>query len=208
METLTKLRHTQSMATYKSQFEALSNRIRNLFESHKLSCFMGGLKDDVRLVVKMQGPRSLGEAYALAKIQEEYLATCRRRNRPSFDNARNNSQSTPQSQFAKGEFKTLNTRISHKLPISIQKLNSMQMSERRNKGLCYNYDEKWNLDHKCGKMSIYEMIIVPEGEKGMDSELEECDEEIEVEEAEPEITLNAFLGSPAPKTMRVISNIK
>uniref|UniRef100_A0A2N9IYS4 Integrase catalytic domain-containing protein n=1 Tax=Fagus sylvatica TaxID=28930 RepID=A0A2N9IYS4_FAGSY len=74
-----------------------------------------------------KGPRGLGEAYALAKIQEEYLATCRR---------------------------------------------------------------------------------VPEGEEGVESELEECDEEIEVEENDPEITLNALLGSPAPKTMRVTSNIK
>jgi hypothetical protein len=53
METLTILRHPQSVATYKSQFEALSNRIRNLSEPHKLSCFMSGLKDDVRLAVKM-----------------------------------------------------------------------------------------------------------------------------------------------------------
>ena len=52
------------------------------------------------------------------------------------------------------------------------------------------------------------MVVVPEGEEGMESESEECNEEIEVEEVEPEITLNALLGSPAPKTMRVISNIK
>uniref|UniRef100_A0A2N9EWI0 Reverse transcriptase domain-containing protein n=1 Tax=Fagus sylvatica TaxID=28930 RepID=A0A2N9EWI0_FAGSY len=75
MKTLTKLRHTQSVTTYKSQFEALSNKIRNLSEAHKLSCCVSRLKDDVRLPVKMQGPRNLGEAYALAKFQEEYLAT-------------------------------------------------------------------------------------------------------------------------------------
>ena len=52
------------------------------------------------------------------------------------------------------------------------------------------------------------MVAVPEGEEGVESELEECDEEIEVEENDPEITLNALLGSPTPKTMRVTSNIK
>jgi hypothetical protein len=208
METLTKLRHTQFVATYKSQFEALSNRIRNLFESHKLSCFMSGLRDDVRLAVKMQGPRSLGEAYALAKIQEEYLATCRRGYRPSFDNTRSNWQSTPHAQSAKGEFKTPDIRINPKPPISVQKLTPMHMSERRKKGLCYNYDEKWNPDHKCVKRRIYEMVVVPDGEEGMESELEECDEEIKVEEVDPEITLNALLGSPTPKIMRMNSNIK
>ena len=53
---MTKLRHTHSVVAYKRQFEALSNRIRNLSEAHKLSYFMSGLRDDVRLAVKMQGP--------------------------------------------------------------------------------------------------------------------------------------------------------
>ena len=39
MDTLTRLRQVGSMALYKSQFEALSNRIKELFEKHKLSCF-------------------------------------------------------------------------------------------------------------------------------------------------------------------------
>jgi hypothetical protein len=50
---LTKLKHTNYVAAYKGQFEALSNRIRNLSKAHKLSCFMSGLRDDVRLVVKI-----------------------------------------------------------------------------------------------------------------------------------------------------------
>jgi hypothetical protein len=208
METLTKLRHTQSVAAYKSQFEALSNRIRNLSEHHKLSCFISGLRDDVRLAVKMQGPRGLGEAYALARIQEEYLATCRRGYRSSFDNTRNNWQSTLPAQSAKGEFKTPDIKTSPKHPVLVHKLTPMQMSERRKKGLCYNCDEKWNPDHKCVKRRIYEMVAVNENEEGLESELEECDEEIELEETDPEITLNALLGSPAPKTMRVNSKIK
>jgi hypothetical protein len=68
MELLTKLKHTNSVIAYKCQFESLRNRIRNLSNMYKLSCFMSRLKDEVRLAVKMQGPRTLGEAYALAKI--------------------------------------------------------------------------------------------------------------------------------------------
>ena len=45
---------------------------------------MSGLKDEVRLAIKMQGPRTLGEAYALAKIQEQYLANVKRSTRPSY----------------------------------------------------------------------------------------------------------------------------
>ena len=43
METLTKLRHTTIVFAYKSQFE-ISYRIKNLPESHKINCFLNGLR--------------------------------------------------------------------------------------------------------------------------------------------------------------------
>ena len=63
---------------YKGQFEALSNRFRGLSENHKLSCFLSGLKNEVRLPVKMLNPKNLNEAFGLAKIQEEYLMSSRK----------------------------------------------------------------------------------------------------------------------------------
>jgi hypothetical protein len=88
MELLTKLKQTHNIAAYKIQFESTSNRVRDLSDMHKLSCFMSGMKDEIRLAVKMQGPRNLGEAYALAKIQEEYLATVKRSARPTYEPSR------------------------------------------------------------------------------------------------------------------------
>ena len=88
MESLTKLRQTSNVVIYKGQFEALSNRIKGLSESHKLSCFLNGLKDEVRLPVKMLQPKNLNEAFGLAKIQEEYLNSSRRGQRFSFDSAK------------------------------------------------------------------------------------------------------------------------
>jgi hypothetical protein len=43
MESLTKLKHTTIVIAYKGKFESLSNRIRNLSNMHKLSCFISGL---------------------------------------------------------------------------------------------------------------------------------------------------------------------
>ena len=70
---------------YKSQFEALSNRITGLSETHKLSCFLSGLKDEIHLPVRMLASKSLNEAFALAKIQEEYLISCKKSLNTSFD---------------------------------------------------------------------------------------------------------------------------
>uniref|UniRef100_A0A2N9G868 Reverse transcriptase domain-containing protein n=1 Tax=Fagus sylvatica TaxID=28930 RepID=A0A2N9G868_FAGSY len=127
MESLTKLKHTTTVIAYKGQFESISNRIRNLSDMHKLSCFMSGLKDEIRLAVKMQGPRNLSEAYALAKIQEDAGVESRGM-----------------------ESRQPNTRP----PLPVQRLTPMQMSERRKKGLCYNCDEKWSTNHKCKTMKF------------------------------------------------------
>lgn len=53
MEMLIRLRQFGSVETYKSQFEALSNRLRSLIKSYKLSCFLSELKDKIRLPIRM-----------------------------------------------------------------------------------------------------------------------------------------------------------
>ena len=68
MEALTRLQQTSDVVNYKGQFETLSNRIRDLSENHKLSCFLSGLKDEVRLPVKMLHLKNLNEAFNLANI--------------------------------------------------------------------------------------------------------------------------------------------
>ena len=78
MEAITRLGQTSIVAAYKGEFEALSNRIRDLSPQHKLSCFLSGLKDEVRLPVRMLNPPTLNEAFGLAKIQEKYLMGCKK----------------------------------------------------------------------------------------------------------------------------------
>ena len=85
MESLTRLRQTTNVVVHKGKFKALSNRIRGLSDNHKLSCFLSGLKDKVRLPVKMLNPKNLNEAFGLAKIQEEYLNSSCRSQRSSID---------------------------------------------------------------------------------------------------------------------------
>ncbi|KAK9988966.1 hypothetical protein SO802_029205 [Lithocarpus litseifolius] len=90
LETLTKLKQTTTVVAYKSQFEMLSNGIRNLPESHKLSCFLSRLGDEIRLAMRMQNPRTLSIAFSLAKIQEEYLFTCKKVYRPFHESSKIN----------------------------------------------------------------------------------------------------------------------
>uniref|UniRef100_A0A2N9I5J7 Chromo domain-containing protein n=1 Tax=Fagus sylvatica TaxID=28930 RepID=A0A2N9I5J7_FAGSY len=206
MELLTKLKQTHNIAAYKSQFESTSNRVRDLSDMHKLSCFMSGMKDEIRLAVKMQGPRNLGEAYALAKIQEEYLATVKRSARPTYEPSRGSwVQSQAQQGAAQVENKSGDSKeYSARPSMQVQRLTPMQMSERRKKGLCYNCDERWSSDHRCKNRKLYLMEEVDDEEAEL-VEVEEEEVEAELGDENAEITLCALLGSTSPSTMRVIA---
>ena len=82
MEALSKLRQVNSVAQYKGQFEALSDHIKELPEKCKLSCFLSGLKEEIRLPAKIFSPQNLSAAFGLAKIQEEYLSANKRGTKP------------------------------------------------------------------------------------------------------------------------------
>ena len=78
MEVLTRLRQTSTVAIYKAEFEVLFNKIKGLSPLHKLNCFLSGLKDEIRLPMRILNPQSLNVAFGLAKIQEEYVFSCKK----------------------------------------------------------------------------------------------------------------------------------
>lgn len=72
MEALKRLKQTSTIAAQKDQFEALSNILKGLLDTHKLSCFINGLKDEIPLPLHMFNPMNLS---GLTRIKEEYLAS-------------------------------------------------------------------------------------------------------------------------------------
>ena len=132
MENLTKLKQVGSVFAYKGQFEALSNRIKELSEKHRLSCFLSGLRDDIRLPIRMLNPQNLNAAFGLAKIQEEYLFACKQNVIPWGEVSKPSILGPPP---IKNDLKTT------KLPV--QKLIAIHVEERKKKGLCFHCEDKW-----------------------------------------------------------------
>jgi hypothetical protein len=56
METLSKLKQDGLLEDYKNQFDTLAHKVQHVQEFHKLSCFLGGLRDEIRLPVRMLNP--------------------------------------------------------------------------------------------------------------------------------------------------------
>lgn len=200
METLTRLKQTTTVVSCKGNFKILSNRIKGLSESHKLSCFLSGLKDEIRLPVRMLVLKSLNDAFGLAKIQEEFLIRNRKSFKPILDISKPSILGLPK----------LEGRNDSKVKLPLQKLTNAQMEERRKQGLCYNCDEKWHLGHKCKGAKLFLL-------EGWDVDVEPCSgaQLVELEEdgvvlgpqenvhfadsvgAPTEITLYALVGNPS-----------
>jgi hypothetical protein len=109
---------------------------------------LGGLKNDIRLPVRMFKPQTLLAAYGLAKVQEEYVLTGMRYRGAigNFATSHNFANNMSRS----GGFMNQNSAIGTPKAIGpIHKISHEQMEDRRNKGLCYNCDAKWQYGHRC-----------------------------------------------------------
>ena len=206
IEVLTKMRQTSTLALYKVEFEAVSNRVKGLSPLHKLSCFLSGLKDEIRLPIRMLNPQSLNEAFGLAKIQEEYVWSNRKSIMYQQESGNTSILGLPKS----------NAMLDTKPKIPVKRITPIQMDERRKKGLCYNCDEKRGPRHKCKNVKLFLLEginIIPKLQSGV--QITEVDEEvgsdlnkpIEQEEEDVGITLYALTKTPTPGTMRVRGKI-
>ena len=203
------------MINYKAQFEALFNRIRDFSENYKLSCFLNDLRDEIRLPVKMFNPKTLNEAFGLAKIQEKYVMSSKKFLKSSSLEVTKPSILGPR----------LDTKLDSKFKLPLQKLSPAQMEERRKTGLCFNYDEKFQPGHYCksaklflleglcpfqGPSSIVQLVELNEGDSALayNSDVPYlASVESKHNILEPEITLYALLGSPSPSTMGIRGTI-
>ena len=199
MEALIRLKQTSIVKEYKSQFEAISNQLRGLAESYKLSCFLTGLREDIQFMVRTLNPSNLHIAFGLAKMQEENVAALRRTARLGFVPTRSTiGPSNPHEKRA---------------IVPIQRLSPSQMKEQRDKGLCYNCDDKWVQGHKCKLARLFIMECDESSDDEMpkfevaDGSAGKFKEETLIVELEPGISIHALSGSPNPKTMTFVGHI-
>jgi hypothetical protein len=88
----------------------------------------------------------------------------------------------------------------------IKKLSPAELKERRDKGLCFNCDDKFSPRHRCKKLFLIEGIYEEDNERPSEEEARETweDDELEI----PEISLHAISGVQTPQTMRIAGTIR
>ncbi|KAL8148579.1 hypothetical protein AgCh_005810 [Apium graveolens] len=69
MAELKALKQQGTVQDYHDAFDSLTKRL-TLSEEYLLSCYLGGLADDIQVAVRMFTPKSIQQALCLAKLQE------------------------------------------------------------------------------------------------------------------------------------------
>ncbi|KAJ4954119.1 hypothetical protein NE237_030951 [Protea cynaroides] len=83
-----------------------------------------------------------------------------------------------------------------------KRLTIAEIQQKREKGLCFNCDEKFHIGHKCKNQTS---LLQLEGEENEEQINSTISDEIEAEEEEfsPAISLHALIGQASPKTLRL-----
>ncbi|MCH81628.1 hypothetical protein A2U01_0002419, partial [Trifolium medium] len=202
---LFKLCQTSTVREYQTQFETLANRITGLPPQFYLSCFISGLKPAIRREVQAFQPLTLNQAISLAKLQEDKSLDNRSTthlNRPSSSNSNSTS------------FKpTLSVNPPKTIPT--KRLSPAELNDRREKGLCYNCDDKFIPGHRC-KRQFHLLIVEPEYSPDnaenlsmVVSQTEPLTIQTTPQDTEPpQISLHALMGHTIPQTLRVLGHIR
>jgi hypothetical protein len=172
---LSKLKQMGTVRDYQIQFERLLSRVGRLAPDHQLGCFISGLKETIRTEVQAARPTNLSAAVGMARL---YEAKHQAQRRPTLtDNRRSpNEPPMPSSALTRGR------------TTQIKRLTAEEVKERREKGLCFNCDEKFVPGHRCAKLFWLE-VLAAEEEPPLDHSLDE-----EEEGETPAISLHAISG--------------
>lgn len=110
-----------------------------------LSCFISGLKPHICRDVQALQPINLRQAIDLVKLQEDKYSKLWKFNRCSSNNTYLSYHSS--TNLTSTSYPPLLPEPQNHIPI--KKLSTSQLQEQREKGLCYNCNEKFLPGHKC-----------------------------------------------------------
>ncbi|WVY94257.1 hypothetical protein V8G54_033345 [Vigna mungo] len=204
---LFKLTQSSSVTAYLTEFESLANRIVGLQPSFLLSCFISGLKSEIRRDV----------AVGFARLHEEKLQDHSRTHRlPS-------SQSwTPTSvsrTFSPSPISTSPKPFPPLLPAPPPKtrykqLTEAEMAEKHEKGLCFDYDQKFSCNHRCPARYLLliadeddDTIIAGDVEQHEELKSQGVEEVLDTSSLPAQLSLNALSSTGAPETLQILGLI-
>jgi hypothetical protein len=185
---LINLKQKGSVTEHIENFQILNIKVTDILDKHFIDVFIGTLKDHIQHEVCLWEPKSLGNAFKVARnVESKNMAMATRRTNPNIYRENNvPSSKTPQP----------------------TRLTPQQLEERNEKGLCFNCDSKYSKGHKYGEKKLFYIDCEEEEEQEKETSQDENVEEISSEELTPTISCNALDGISTPQTLKIEGYIK
>ncbi|CAB4314119.1 unnamed protein product [Prunus armeniaca] len=204
-ESLFKLRQTGPLKDYIAEFRQLATRIRDLSPIFRLSCFVGGLKEELKHDVKLLRPAIVHEAMNFAHEVEAKLQKLR------YAHSAGNFKSRLPFLPIQNDLVPAKNEVAPRKDMPVKKLTPEEIQYKRQNNLCFYCDEKFVRGHKCARKQILllDMGYNSSEEEGIVHELQQIEQVAEVTACC--ITACALYGTPAPlaiKTMKLTAVIK
>ncbi|RYR51254.1 hypothetical protein Ahy_A06g026281 [Arachis hypogaea] len=192
-------------------------RAYGLDDALLLDCFVGGLHPELKREVKARSPIYLLQAVSLAKLFDEKFLPHTQRWRSAVAQTQQPA-ARPTTALAPKPLTTVsptqpppqNPPLLPTLPKpnTLRKLTPMEIQFRREKGICFTYDERYSPSHKCASKHYFLIQTVEEVPTNRDSviEIPEVDQILPVlaeDRVEPlHLSYNAMAGIPARRSIR------
>jgi hypothetical protein len=185
---LINLKQKGSVTEHIENFQRLNIKVTDIPDEHLIDVFIGTLKDNIQHEVRLWEPKSLENAFKVARnVESKNMAMATRRTYPNIYRENNApSPKTPQP----------------------TRLTPQQLEERKAKGLCFNCDSKYSKGHKCGEKKLFYIDCEEEEEEEQEPSQDENVEAISSEELTPTISCNALAGISTPQTLKIEGYIK
>jgi hypothetical protein len=169
---LINLKKKGSVTEHIENFQRLNIKVTDIPDEHLIDVFIGTLKDNIQHEVCLWEPKSLENAFKVARnVESKNMAMATRRTNPNIYRENNApSSKTPQP----------------------TRLTPQQLEERKEKGLCFNCDNKYSKGHKCGEKKLFYIDCEEEEEQEQEPSQDENVEAISSEELTPTISCNAL----------------
>lgn len=159
-EALSRVKQKGTLQEYQKAFEKLANRLVGWPQKALIGTFLGGLRADISTDVRKFKPRSLRATIEFARMREDELNHTKK---TTYDAPKHNHKPP----WGGGGDSTINLAPS-KAPGSTQvkKLSWEEMQCRREKGLCFSYNEWYTPGHRC---TIPQLFIIAAEDNDKDS---------------------------------------
>ena len=139
------------MEEHIEDFQKLNRRVNYIPQKQRIDVVIRTLKDNVQHEVRFWELDSLEEAFELERKIEREIMKTRNPTTHDYNYGSVSSPSLPQP----------------------TRLTPQQLEEKREKGLCYNYDRKCTKGHKCPEKKLFYIEYEEEEEKDQETSKEE-----------------------------------